>query len=573
MKKLLYLSDLYDFYVSQNKNVKFSSKDEDTTIVVHIDLPFTYSKIENDDLNLYAPIRICHTEDNVNKSYISEKAMNKAIDTAYEMPVLGYIYPDPDNEEQYTFAGHEFYMNENNEIVYEESPIGVISNSKKLELVYDKDMDKKYLEGVAKIWRTYTKAADILEREKKFWVSAELCVDELSFDSKKKLLVIDAFRFSGVTILGKSREDGSEIKPGMVGSNISISDFSETNNSVFSQNEKVIKLLSELNEKIDGLNIDQKLRKEETEDLMKKNFEQEETEKEIKDSPSTEVFDGEPEGGDDPSNIDYYDDPTDGNGEEGGDPEPEPEPEPTPDPTPDPDPSGDDSDESGIPLGQRDDDDTAGSSKKKYSITVECGDINKTFSVSLQDKIDALYTLVNDTYSELDGVWYDLDVYEDDKYVIMYSFWTDKAYKQSFKVKSGVYSLVGDRTPVKAVWCTEDELKALENMRANYSVIEEKLAQYEAEPEKLAVLQNEDYAQIRDTDAYKELAQRDTYFSMSKDELEKKLDACLLDYAKHNEIKFSADSKKATGMKLFGNPSKKSTNKKGRYGGIFNKEN
>ena len=574
MKKLLYLSDLYDFYVSQNKNVKFSSKDNDTTIVVHVDEPFTYSKGEDDELNMYCPIRLCHTLSNRNKSYISEKAMKNAIPTAYNMPILGYMYQD-DNEE-YQFAGHEFFMNDDNEIVYEEQPIGTVPESAGLKLVkYDGD-DKSYLEGTGIIWRTYSKASDIVEREKELSVSVELMVDELSYDSKNKELVIDKFRFSGVTILGRDRNTGKEIQPGMENSKISITDFSETNNSVFSQNEKVIKLLSELNEKIDGLNIDlNSERKEDTEKPMKKEFE-EITEEEIKDSPSAEVFDEESEGGDDPegNEVDYYDDP-----QEVEETTEEPEVE---------EPKDDEKEEAvvqtrsisdgeeeegglTIPLGQRDDDDTAGS--KKYSVTIECGEVNKTFSVSLQDKIDALYTLVNDTYSELDGVWYDLDVYEDDKYVIMYSFWTDKAYKQSFKVKSGVYSLVGDRTPVKAVWCTEDEQKALENMRANYSVIEEKLAQYEAEPDKLAVLQNEDYAQIRDTDAYKKLANRDTYFSMTKDELIEKLDACLLDYAKHNEIKFSAEPKKSVGMKLFGNPTKKSANKKGRYGGIFNKEN
>ena len=581
MKKLLYLSDLYNFYVSQNKNVKFSSKDEDTTIVVHIDLPFTYSETQDDDLNLCAPIRICHTEDNINKSYISEKAMKKAIDTAYEMPVLGYIYPDPDNEEQYTFAGHEFYMNDDNEIVYEESPIGVISSSKKLELVYDKDMDKTYLEGVAKIWRTYTKAAEILEREKKFWVSAELCVDELSFDSKKKLLVIDAFRFSGVTILGKSREDGSEIKPGMVGSNISIADFSEQNNSVFSQNEKVIEMLFNLSEKIDNLNINQNTSKKGGTEDVEKEFEEkteELSEEEIKDSPSTENFDGEEEG------IDYYDEPE---GEEEGEPTEEEAEEPVveePKEEPivtDPVVTDDDKDKDKDDKEDEDDDDFVSDDdvdpkkKKKVdnelSVTVDYGKDVKTFSVSLQDKISALYNLVNDTYGEQDGVLYDVDVFDDDKYVIMRSWWGNDAYKQSYKVKKDVYSLSGDRVRVKAVWCTEDEEKALDSMRANYSSIESELACYKAEPDKVKILESDDYAQIKETKAYEELAKRETYFEMSKEELVDKLDKILLEYAKHNELKFSAteSEKKTVGMKMFGNPSKKTTKRSERYGGFF----
>lgn len=583
MKKLLYLSDLYNYFVSQNKNVRFSSEDNDTTIVVHIDEPLTYSQNEDNELNMYCPIRLCHTLSNVNKTHISDKSMKDAIPTAYNMPILGYIYKD-DNDE-YQFAGHEFFVNDDDELVFEEQPCGVIPESADLKLVkYDGD-DKSYLEGVGIIWRTYSKASDIIEREKELSVSVELMVDELSFDAENKELIIEKFRFSGVTILGKDRYTGKDIQPGMVNSEISISDFSETNNSVFSQNEKVIKLLSELNEKLDGLNIDNQNSKEGGNEPLKKEFD-EQAEEEIKDTPSMENFDGdgEPEGGDDPEGTDYYEEPEGENN-----PEPEDNSESL---TADSDPEDDDSDDDdsanddssdddsgddepeGIPLGQRDDDDTAGGSKKKYSVEVTSDDKVHQFAVSLQAKIEALYTLVNDTYAEQDGVMYDCEVFDDDKYVIMSSWWTNDAYKQSYKVKKDVYSLVGDRVPVKAIWCTEDEQKALENMRANYSSIEEKLSQYESEPEKIEVLESEEYAQIRETDAYKELANRDTYFSMSKDELAQKLDACLLEYAKHNKIEFSAiEPKQVVSVKLFGNLSKKGSEiTQGRYGGIFKKK-
>ena len=270
VKKLLYLSDLYNYYVSQNKNVKFSSKDNDTTIVVHVDEPFTYSESEDDELNMYCSIRLCHTLSNRNKSYISEKAMKEAIPTAYNMPILGYVYED-DNKE-FQFAGHEFFIDNNNELVYEESPLGVIPESAELKLVkYDGD-DRLYLEGTGIIWRTYSKASDIIEREKELSVSVELMVDELSFDSKNKELVIDKFRFSGVTILGRDRNTGAEIQPGMENSMISIADFSEKNNSVFSSN-KVIELLSALNEKLDNLNINESF-KEGGNQSVKKKFEE-----------------------------------------------------------------------------------------------------------------------------------------------------------------------------------------------------------------------------------------------------------------------------------------------------------
>ena len=620
MKKLLYLSDLYNFYVSQNKNVKFNSKDSDATIVIHVDEPFIYSKSEDDDLNLFAPIRLCHTEENVNKSSISEKAMKDAMNTAYEMPVLGYIYPDPNNEDQLTFAGHEFFVNEDNEIIYEEAPVGVISNNQKLELVYDEESGKTYLEGLAKIWRTYTKAADILEREKKFWCSVELCVDELSFDSKSKLLIIDKFRFSGVTILGKSREDGSEIKPGMVGSNISITDFSVENNSVFSQNEKIIKLLSELTEKIDGLNIDlNSERKEDTEKPMKKKFE-ELTEEEIKDSPSTEVFDdNDGDGGD---SVDYYDDPSDtegddttegsditeggdnaeggdtveggdnaegGNTTESGDGEGGGSMDPNTgydvDPSGD-DPSGDDPDPSGDdPSGDDDDDgeviisDDEPSKKKKktdgYSVdyTISVNGEKKDFSVSLKEKLNALTILVNDTYGESDGAWYDCDVIEETKMVEFHDWWANKHYRQSYSVKKDVYSLKGDRIETYVSFLSADEKTALEQMKANYSSIVDELASFKAEPDKEEILAKDCYKKIAEVDAFKELCKKENHFSMSVEEVEVEADKILLEYAKGNEIKFSAEDseKKSVGVKLFGNPTKKVTKGSSRYGGLFSK--
>ena len=581
MKKLLYLSDLYNYYVTQNKNVRFSSKDDDTTIVVHIDEPFTFAENESDDLNLFAPIRLCHTKSNVNKSSISEKAMKNAMDTAYEMPVLAYIYPDPDNEEQLTFAGHEFYVDENNEVVYEEAPVGVISSKSKLELVYDKDADKTYLDGVAKIWRTYTKAAEILEREKKFWVSVELCVDDLSYSAKDKELVINAFRFSGVTILGKSRQDGSEIRPGMTGANITIEDFSEKNNSVFSQNEKVIGMLSVLNEKLDNLNINI-FSKEGGTKPVRKEFEEnsEVAEAEVKETPSAEVFDGE-ENTEEP---DFYEEGGEegGDGGDGGDPTPDPEPDPTPDsepepdptPDPEPEPADDDDEDDDTPTNPGlIDDDEDDKKKRQYSIecTIEHDGVKKSFS-TIRDQLVALTTLVNETYGEADNCFYDCDADPESKVVYMHDYWNDKHYRQSYSVKKDVYSLKGDRTAVYCIYVSDIEKKQLEDMRANYSSIEEKLAQYEAEPEKLAVLADECYSQIADTDAYKKLAERDTYFSMSVHEVRAELDKQLLEFAKGHKVEFAVKGdKKPVGMKVFKNPSEKKSKGTSRYGGIFSR--
>ena len=84
-------------------------------------------------------------------------------------------------------------------------------------------------------------------------------------------------------------------------------------------------------------------------------------------------------------------------------------------------------------------------------------------SDTLQEDIEYL--------KQLGTTKYIIDVFADDKYVIMQNVWTGEAYKQTYKVKKDSYTLTGDRVPVKAVFLTADEEKALDDMRSNYSII------------------------------------------------------------------------------------------------------
>ena len=147
-----------------------------------------------------------------------------------------------------------------------------------------------------------------------------------------------------------------------------------------------------------------------------------------------------------------------------------------------------------------------------------------------------------------------------------------KHFRQSYSVKRDVYSLVGDRVETYAKYLTEDEIKSLDSMKSNYSSMESELASFKAEPDKEAILAEECYAQIADTDAFKKLAKKETHFSMSVDEVRAEADKQLLEYAKGHKIEFSAtEEKKTVGMKKFGNPSKKTGKSTGRYGGLFSK--
>lgn len=577
-KKMLTVEDLYKFCL-ENNFAKFSAKESGYQLAVQVPTTFEVDDTSDDNHRgmMRLKFRILHDGKNRNGSFVPHDAAVKASNTIADRPIMAAIHQLDDGS--WDFKSHEMEIIENDdgkeEINYIEKQVGSFSSEKPF-WEHDDELDKDYLCAYGYIAEEYTKAADIIRE--KGWTknSCELVIEEMSFNAKEKQLELNAFYLSASTLLGRE-DDGTEIGEGMLGSRADIADFSIENNSVFSQNERVIEMLSALNEKIDNLNINSNTLKEGGNNPVKTEFEEmteKVAEEELKDSPSEEVFEEDPKkrkkGDEDDTVIVDDDDESDDDDKDD-----------------DKDKDDDDKDDDKEPVVEEpvveqsnteepvaEEPTDSPEEVDYYSVAVTHGDKTQTFAVSLQDKIEALYTLVNDTYSEADGCWYDCTVYDDDKYVIMNSWWTGDAYKQSYKVKKDVYSLVGDRVRVKAIWCTEDEEKALENIRANYSIIKEKLQQYESEPEKLAVLQSEDYAQIKDTDVYKELAQRDTYFSMNKDELVEKLDACLLDFAKHNEIKFSeTEPKKSVGMKLFGNPTKKTVKGGGRYGGLFSKDN
>lgn len=588
-KKMLTVEDLYKFCL-ENNFAKFSAKESGYQLAVQV--PTTFEIDDASDENhrgmMRLKFRILHDGKNRNGSFVSHKAAVKASNTIADRPIMAAIHQLDDGS--WDFKSHEMEIVENedgeSEVNYIEKQVGSFSSEKPF-WEHDDELDKDYLCAYGYIAEEYTKAADIIRN--KGWTknSCELVIEEMSFNAKEKQLELNEFYLSASTLLGRE-DDGTPIGEGMLGSRADIADFSIENNSVFSQNEKVIEMLSALNEKIDNLNIE-KISKEGGNQNVVKEFE-EKSEEEIKNSPSAEVFDGDNGDGGDPTgteNLDYYTDPDEnGDGDNSGEGTVEPSDNGASllgasdgENGDNGDGDGDDGDntsddESGIPLGQRDDDDTAGDSKKKYSIdyTVEVDGIQKNFSVSLKEKLNALTILVNDTYGEADGAWYDCDVIEETKTVEFHDWWSNKHYRQSYSVKKDVYSLKGDRVETFVSFLTSDEKAQLEQMKSNYSSIESELASYKAEPEKQAVLAEECYAQIADTEAFKKLVEQDTHFSMSVDEVRAEADKQLLEYAKGHKIEYSAEEpKKTVGVKKFANPSIKSTKGTGRYGGIFKK--
>ena len=208
-------------------------------------------------------------------------------------------------------------------------------------------------------------------------------------------------------------------------------------------------------------------------------------------------------------------------------------------------------------------------SAESYSVHMSDGSVRE-FALSLQDRIAALETLVNDAYSESDNCWYTTIVY--DKHVVMIDCWSGKAYRQEYKVRSDVYSLVGDRVSVHGIYVTDDEEKTLNELRGKFESAQEELNRYhkiEEDSEKKSIYASDEYRSIFDKAEYAEV-NLDDY---SVDELRNHLDGILLKYAKEGSLDFSVAEKEETEstVKVFGIPSKKT--RKGRYGSIFSKKN
>ena len=478
-------------------------------------------------------IAVMHSGENLNGSSFPTDVIKAAKDTFANIPVLANVikYTDDDGNDHYDYGGHDATIQEdafNNgeyRLIYEEVPVGIVPETNNFEIVHDDESDQDYVYVDAYLYREYGNyAVDVLESRGGLCdVSAEIYMDSISFDAKNKIVVVNSMRMAGITLLG------SDLTPAMTGANATV--FSHNEEDMQSQLIKVAKELtdalarytaaiSETTE--EGGNIKVKF-----DELLEKynvtaedvTFEYENLTDEELEAAFEEHF-AQPE-----------------EAEEAVDPEVDPEAEPEEE-----DAEAEEAEEDDVEDEEDDVEEPEDSDENFAKMTVNVNGAVHEFSVSLQDKISALYELVNNTYADADGCWYDVTVYDDDKYVIMTDWWSGKGYKQSYKVKKDVYTLVGDRVEVFTRWLTQDEINALDKMKADYSVIEEKLSHYEEEPKKMEILKSDDYSLISDNDEFVALCEQSNHFNMSIDEVTAKADAILTAAAKQHKFSVNTDN-------------------------------
>lgn len=509
-RKFLTLDDLYNFYSSTSKrNRHFSSKDENSNIVVQTPGVLIFEE-DNKDTEGLLPVRLqaCHTLKNLNKSYISDEVMTNALPSFANRPILGYLHTV---DGQVEFEGHNMHI-EDGEVVYDEIPVGVIPSDNDIKLEYDEEKGKNYVCVNGYIFEEYTKAAEVLRREEECAVSVELSIRELSYNAKDKVLVIEDMYFSGVTILGKT-DDGDDVLPGMEGSNIKLADFQQ--NNIFSR-------IDDIEQKLDSLLINYNQRKEDsTVGDENKNFAEDE-------NNETPVNENE-----EPATTEEETGTTE-------DVKPEESVEDTP--------------EVGVVE-----------TKNSIDYTVKYNGKEFNYSTTLNEKLNALYELVNTVYAE-DNDWYTVDA--DDRYVFMFGWFN--SYRQRYvEDEKGNISFEGERVEIFRRYLTQEEIDSLEALMDANDYMKKKLDEYEAdelEKNKIAVLSSEDYSSISETPEFKELVENHSEFSL--EDLTSKCDELLLNSVKNqNKSNYEQKTTNITVKPIIVTE----VTKRGRYGGAFKK--
>ena len=535
MKKILTIEDLVKF-CEINKFSKFSSKDTGYKIAVQVTSTFESNEDESEDGMMRLKIRTSHTLKNRNGSYISEESAKEAMPSLKMRPVLAAIHQLDSGEWDFDSHNMEIVENEDGEteINYIEKQVGAFTQEEPF-LEYDEEQDKTFICAYAAIPEEYTKTAEIIRRKGGTKVSCEILIDSFSYNAKDKVLEIEKYRYEGVTLLGTHKySDGTEeeVGEGMLGSRADIIDFSVENNSLFSHaeiNEKLIDTLEKLNTTLESFNINSTERKEEIA-VDKEKFEEEVTEtveEEVTETSTEEEVT-----------------------------ETEEMSEETVDETP----------EETVEEMSEEATEESIEESKEYSKTFEV-----KFEISHDEIRYALYNLISQ-FEELDNEWYYIrSVY--DEYFVMQAWGSGDIYGCKYVKDGDNVALDGERYRLFEELLTESEKTKLEEMRSNYSAIQDKLSSYEKaelDAQKDAVLGDKSYSEYLEADEFKSLiADRDKY---SVDELKDKADIAFAKCVKRAgtfAVKTSENDLKATRRNFV--KAGKETKKK-PYGNIFNKD-
>ena len=176
-------------------------------------------------------IDVMHTGANLNKTSFTKDAINKAVPTIRNTPILGYVVDELDEEDK-DFKGHEHELritDKDVKYVYAGQAYGVIPESCNPRWIVKDDgtgIEREYLRVDGLIWTKFSDPVDIFTRDGTKNHSVELIDMACGPADKNGNVPVGSFKFDGCCIL--STTDPS-IKPAMTGScvtaNFSVEDI------------------------------------------------------------------------------------------------------------------------------------------------------------------------------------------------------------------------------------------------------------------------------------------------------------------------------------------------------------
>ena len=523
-KKYLTLDDLL-LFCKENNFSHFSASEAGGPIVVQ-----TPGKFElNGDANTgLLPVKLyaCHTNINRNGSSISKTAMEAALPSFSNRPILGYIHQLEDGTWDFYSHNMEVVEDENEEdgarVEYLESPVGIVPENCNAHLEYDEENEvyRTCVNGL--IFEEYTKAADIIRAKGISSVSVEIAINDMSYNAKDGYLSINDFYFMGVTILGRD-DEGNIVEPGMAGSNITLGSFSAENNSVLNDDvqKSMVETLKKLNEVLDKFNDitndpDEK-GGEETMDKFNEllelyGLEESEIEFDISnlsdeelEAKFTEVYGDAEEFKKKKRCSEEDDEDFAGCGKKKRKCSEEDE--------------SDEEDDEFAKCGTK--------KKKRCSVNVETSTVE--FELSFDDIRCALYSLLNEIESEDSYSWicecyddyfiYQRETYGDGGYISKY-------YKQSYIKNGDNVELSGDAVEVFSTFVTESEKTALDMIRSQYEELKAFKDKYDAEvlqSQKDEILNDEKYSVLEGNEKFEQLKKDAEKFSVEEVKTQAKL--------------------------------------------------
>lgn len=513
-RKLLTLDDLYRFYSTKKKSMKFNADKEGYNLTVQVKGRFEVVD-ENEEGLMFCRVKAFHDLGNLNKSYIDTDILKTKMYSINNRPILADIIEveDEDGNIVKDFNGHSMQLNEDEDkIEYIEFPVGHFINPENIELSYDEEHDRNFVYCDAVIYEEYTDTCDILRRRGGTDVSVELAIRDLAFDCKNKVLKLNDFYVQGCTLLGE------HVRPGMAGSKLSLKDFAESNNSIFSdmteeEHSKLIETLEKLNttlSSISNFNIDdadastKDYGKEEHNNVEDKKLVNEEV-TEVEETTVTET-----ESTEETTVVNEV--------EETETVEENPE-------VVEVEEAEVETEETVTEETSETTDDTG--EAETFEVVEEVKNFSKTFELSHEDVRSALYGLLA-PYEDADNDWYWIVEVYDDHFVyqgLMGNYWGQKYTKDGDTV-----AFDGERYELYSEFITASEKAELEAMRSNYSSIQAELNTYkeaEEKADKMSVFEDESYSNYLETDEFKELMSDESIKKFSKDELQEKADAAL----------------------------------------------